>query len=483
MENSSDKSLFVFRFSLFVLQPPGPLPGLNIPAGSNWCFTAFISARPSPIGPHTSTCALSSGEPFTRTALPRPICRASRSPSMTRFCSCTSSVIRSRNTPAPGPSGRDVAALARQPLDHAQRFCKLRRQHTHLHKRTAIVLCEAPVTSANTPLPPIPKALCAWQPLSAINFEAVSDCWTTDASIDSNLMSRRSGWVANSRAVGVRWLAASFNASVPRSDGLDGSTTSVRDAAGQRIQLERGRHDDAEASERARQQARQIVARDVLDDDAAPLREPPVGSRELDADNQVARRPVSMAPRSAVVGCHEAADRRAICERRIERNPLAVLRERAIDVAQRRARLDGGRQIAVAMGDNRIQPPGRNQDIDLPRRRPPSEFGTGTAHQHAQLLARRPLEHGADSLAGGRLDDDARNDAFHGIRRRAEANRVDSQQRDGRVGNERVRHSTSRPRQTARSCSCSKSPCRRASRNSRRSSPFPLPCTRIHSAA
>ncbi len=44
-------------------------------------------------------------------------------------------------------------------------------------------------------------------------------------------MMRRSGWVANSSAVGVRWLADSFTASAPRSDVLDGSTMSVRDAA------------------------------------------------------------------------------------------------------------------------------------------------------------------------------------------------------------------------------------------------------------
>ena len=37
-------------------EPPGPRPGLSTPAGSNCCFTAFISARPSPMGPHTSTC-------------------------------------------------------------------------------------------------------------------------------------------------------------------------------------------------------------------------------------------------------------------------------------------------------------------------------------------------------------------------------------------------------------------------------------------
>ena len=82
---------------------------------------------------------------------------------------------------------------------------------------------------------------------------------------------------------------------------------------GKRIQLERRCHDDAEAAERSCQQPRQIVTGDVLDDDPAALGKTSVRSRELDADDQVAWRSVSMPPRSAVVGGNDAADCGAIC--------------------------------------------------------------------------------------------------------------------------------------------------------------------------
>ena len=82
---------------------------------------------------------------------------------------------------------------------------------------------------------------------------------------------------------------------------------------GERIQLERRCHDDAEAAERSCQQPRQIVTGDVLDDDPAALGKTSVRSRELDADDQVAWRSVSMPPRSAVVSGNDAADCGAIC--------------------------------------------------------------------------------------------------------------------------------------------------------------------------
>ncbi len=190
-----------------------------------------------------------------------------------------------------------------------------------------------------------------------------------------------------------------------------------------------------------------------------------------------------MPARAAVVGRHEAADRRAIGRRRIERNPLPMLSEHSIDLAEPRAALNGGRQITVTMGHNRVQPRGRHQNVDLAGRSAPAHLRAGAAHEHAQLLARGPFEHAADGVTRRRLDDDARNDTFDGIGRRSEPNRVDSEQRDSRLGDQRVRHSTSRPQRTARSCSCSKSPCRRASRNARRSFPSRPLCTRIRWAA
>ena len=59
---------------------------------------------------------------------------------------------------------------------------------------------------------------------------------------------------------------------------------------------------------------------------------------------------------SAVVGRQETADGRAVGERRIERQPLAVVSERAVDVDQRGARFNGCGQVAVLMFEQPVHP-------------------------------------------------------------------------------------------------------------------------------
>ena len=152
-----------------------------------------------------------------------------------------------------------------------------------------------------------------------------------------------------------------------------------------------------------------------------------VSARELDADNEIARRAVPMPARAAVVRRHEAADRRAIGRRGIERNPLPMLGEHSIDLAEPRTALNGGRQVTVTMGHNRVQPRGRHQNVDLAGRSAPAHLRAGAAHEHAQFLARGPFEHAADGFTRRRLDDDARDDAFYGIDRRSKPNGVDPQ--------------------------------------------------------
>ena len=136
-----------------------------------------------------------------------------------------------------------------------------------------------------------------------------------------------------------------------------------------RIELECRSHDDAEAAERACEQARQVVTRDVLDDDAAAFREPAVGARELDPDNEVAWRAIPVPARTAVVGRDETADGRAVGEWWIQWNPLTVAAELASDISERGTGLHRGGQVAMTMGDDGVEAPGRNEHIDLPRRR------------------------------------------------------------------------------------------------------------------
>ena len=92
----------------------------------------------------------------------------------------------------------------------------------------------------------------------------------------------------------------------------------MRDAAGTGVELERRADDRSEAAKRAGHQLRQVVAGDVLHDLAAGAGEGAVGRRDLHADDEVARRAVTMTQRPAVVGGEEAADGRLIRERRIE---------------------------------------------------------------------------------------------------------------------------------------------------------------------
>ena len=115
----------------------------------------------------------------------------------------------------------------------------------------------------------------------------------------------------------------------PSDSALEPSITHRRRRRRQRRQLE-GRADDRrQRSERSADQLRQIVAGHVLHDLSAGLRKRAVGRRELDADHEIARRAEPLAPRAAVVGREQPADRRAIRPRRIERQPLPRARRAA----------------------------------------------------------------------------------------------------------------------------------------------------------
>ena len=89
----------------------------------------------------------------------------------------------------------------------------------------------------------------------------------------------------------------------------------------------------------------------------------------------------------------------------------------------------------MTMRNNRIQLCRRDQDVDLTRRRSPTQLGAGTSHEDAQLLARCPIEHGSDPFAGRGFDDDARNHSFDRIGRGTEADGVIPEDGGGCIGN------------------------------------------------
>ena len=122
--------------------PPGPRPGPNIPAGSNCCFTAFINASPSPIGPHTSTCGRRFGRALDdNRAAPADLQRIAKAVDDALLQLRFLGDAQQKHAGTGSPRG-NVAALPGQPLDDGQRLGEFGRQHADLQQRTAIVVCE-----------------------------------------------------------------------------------------------------------------------------------------------------------------------------------------------------------------------------------------------------------------------------------------------------------------------------------------------------
>ena len=156
---------------------------------------------------------------------------------------------------------------------------------------------------------------------------------------------------------------------------------------------------------RSAHQLAEIVAGHVLDDRAAGLHHAAVGHREVDANQQVARRAVPMTQRAAVVGGDHAAD-----GRRVER----AYRPAAIDdaarapgsVRERWCRLrpwpSGRHAHARARGSA-----GACRSIRSTGRRPaaPAELGAAAAQHDRHALARRAGQQRRQRLRRGRLGD------------------------------------------------------------------------------
>jgi hypothetical protein len=172
------------------------------------------------------------------------------------------------------------------------------------------------------------------------------------------------------------------------------------------------------------EQPRQVVPGDVLDDDAATFRETAVRARDGDANDEIARPAVAVPAGSAVAGRDQAANGGIVPAGRVEREPLTVPRERAVDVAQRRAGLDRGREIAMAVLDHRVQARGRQEHVEPVRRRAPAEPGAAPANHHREFLASGPCERPRDAVGVGRLDGDLRLQAFDDVVGRGRADGI-----------------------------------------------------------
>jgi hypothetical protein len=114
-----------------------------------------------------------------------------------------------------------------------------------------------------------------------------------------------------------------------------------------------------------------------------------------------------VAQRAAVVRRQDAADGRFVRERRIERQPLSMPGERLIHLAQRRAGFDGGRQIAVLVGEDAIQPPHAQDRGGALRDAAPVALRAAAADDDRVTSLGRVPQRGGDFFGGCRLDDDA----------------------------------------------------------------------------
>ena len=85
-----------------------------------------------------------------------------------------------------------------------------------------------------------------------------------------------------------------------------------------------------------------------------------------------------MAQRTGIVGRDDAADGRRV-EGAVDRKPLAVPRELAIELRERDAGVRRGRQIAVPMDEQRVQLRRADDQIDRRGRAAPAELRAAAA--------------------------------------------------------------------------------------------------------
>ena len=133
------------------------------------------------------------------------------------------------------------------------------------------------------------------------------------------------------------------------------AATTVADASGQRLHLERELRDDAERAERAGEQLAEIVAGDVLHDAAAAFERDAAAVDGVDADHVVADRAVAVAARAAPVRGDDAADRRLGGARHVDRQLLAFGGERRGEVGHADAGFDDDRHVARRVVDDAVE--------------------------------------------------------------------------------------------------------------------------------
>jgi hypothetical protein len=118
-----------------------------------------------------------------------------------------------------------------------------------------------------------------------------------------------------------------------------------------------------------------------------PLRDDAVRADEGDPDHEVAERSVSRPPRAESVRRDEAADRPPFRERRVQREALAVGRDRALQGAEREAGLHDDDLVGGRVLDDAVEAFRPEDGVERARR--PSETERRSAADEADACGTR----------------------------------------------------------------------------------------------
>ncbi len=123
------------------------------------------------------------------------------------------------------------------------------------------------------------------------------------------------------------------------------------------MQAEARAGDEREPSLRAAHESCEVVARDVLDDLAARVRDRSVREHERNSEDEIAGRAEAVPQRPGEVAREQRPDGRVA--RRIEREALAVLAEGVLQGGEAHACLHRARQVAGLVLEDPVEPFGR----------------------------------------------------------------------------------------------------------------------------
>ena len=139
--------------------------------------------------------------------------------------------------------------------------------------------------------------------------------------------------------------------------------------------------DRAEGAERAGEELRQVVARDVLDHLAAALCDRAVGQRDPHADDKVPHPAVARPQGPRVVCRHHSADG-GVRAGRVQGQHLILLGERLLGAGQRHARLEGRGEVACVVFEDAIEARAGELERRIRSGRP-GQLGAGAVDPHA----------------------------------------------------------------------------------------------------